>query len=257
MSRYKVVISGLSTDHLHVLSNEQMNELFKKYQDGDAQAKEELICGNLKLVLSIVQRFAARCDNMDDLFQVGCIGLVKAIDHFDLAHQVRFSTYAVPMIMGEIKRFLRDGNSLRVSRSIRDTAYRILKTREQLEAEDKEATIAKIAEAMQVREREVVYALDAISDPVSLYDPVYNKAGDTLLLMDQLCDEKNNDEVWTERVALGEAMDRLGDREKRILFLRYYEGKTQTEISAEVGISQAQVSRLEKNALDNIRQNIS
>jgi RNA polymerase sporulation-specific sigma factor len=170
---------------------------------------------------------------------------------------VKFSTYAVPMIIGEIKRYLRDGNSLRVSRSIRDTAYRVLKVRERIEERDEEATIDKIAEEMQVAVSEVVYALDAISDPVSLYDPVYNKAGDALLLMDQISDEKNNDEVWTERVALGEAMDKLGEREKRILFLRYYEGKTQTEISEEVGISQAQVSRLEKNALHNIRENIS
>ena len=185
------------------------------------------------------------------------MGLIKAIDGFDTSVGVKFSTYAVPMIVGEIKRYLRDGNSLRVSRSIRDMAYRVLKAREAIEDRDEEATIARIAEEMHVAEREVVYALDAISDPVSLYEPVYNKAGDTLLLMDQLCDEKNTDEIWTEHVALGEAMSKLGEREKKILFLRYYEGKTQTEISAEVGISQAQVSRLEKNALNEIRSNIS
>ena len=209
------------------------------------------------MVLSLVKRFWAKNANADDVFQAGCVGLIKAIDNFDLSVGVKFSTYAVPMIIGEIKRYLRDGNSLRVSRSIRDTAYRVLKVRESIEERDEEATLEKIASEMQVAVSEVVYALDAISDPVSLYDPVYNKAGDTLLLMDQLCDEKNNDEVWTERVALNEAMERLGEREKRILFLRYYEGKTQTEISEEVGISQAQVSRLEKNALNNIRLNIS
>ena len=176
---------------------------------------------------------------------------------FDINVGVRFSTYAVPMILGEIKRYLRDGNSLRVSRSIRDTAYRVLKTREQLEAEDKEATIERIAEAMKVREKEVVYALDAISDPVSLFEPVYNKSGDALMLMDQISDEKNNDEVWTEHAALSDAMARLGERERKILFLRYYEGKTQTEISGEVGISQAQVSRLEKNAINAIRSDMA
>ena len=177
----------------------------------------------------------------DDLFQAGCVGLIKAIDNFNTDFNVKFSTYAVPMILGEIKRYLRDGNSLRVSRSIRDTAYRILKVREGIEERDEEATIEKIAAVMQVKEREVVYALDAISDPVSLYDPVYNKSGDTLELMDQLFDESQSESIWTERVALREAMEKLDEREKRILLLRYYEGKTQTEISAEVGISQAQV----------------
>ena len=185
------------------------------------------------------------------------MGLIKAIDNFDLGFNVKFSTYAVPMILGEIKRFLRDGNSLRVSRSIRDTAYKILKVREGLEERDEEATIERIAAEMQVKEREVVYALDAISDPVSLYEPVYNKSGDTLELLDQLYDESQSDEIWTERVALREAIDRLTERERKILLLRYYEGKTQTEISAEVGISQAQVSRLEKNALSQIKTNIS
>ena len=229
----------------------------KKLKTGDKAAREKFIVGNMRLVLSLVKRFWAKNANADDVFQAGCVGLIKAIDNFDLSVGVKFSTYAVPMIIGEIKRYLRDGNSLRVSRSIRDTAYRVLKVREAIEERDEEATIDKIAAEMEVAVSEVVYALDAISDPVSLYDPVYNKAGDTLLLMDQLCDEKTNDEVWTEHVALNEAMGRLGEREKRILFLRYYEGKTQTEISEEVGISQAQVSRLEKNALNNIRINIS
>jgi RNA polymerase sporulation-specific sigma factor len=211
----------------------------------------------MRLVLSLIKRFRIKNLGADDVFQAGCVGLIKAIDGFDVSVGVKFSTYAVPMIVGEIKRYLRDGNSLRVARSIRDTAYRVLKAREEIESRDEEATIEKIAETLQVEQREVVYALDAISDPVSLYEPVYNKAGDTLLLMDQLCDEKNTDEIWTEHVALAEAMEKLGEREKKILYLRYYQGKTQTEISEEVGISQAQVSRLEKNALHNIRLNIS
>ena len=253
----KVEICGVDTSGLPRLTAKENEELMKKLKTGDKAAREKFIVGNMRLVLSLVKRFWAKNANADDVFQAGCVGLIKAIDNFDLSVGVKFSTYAVPMIIGEIKRYLRDGNSLRVSRSIRDTAYRVLKVREAIEERDEEATIDKIAAEMEVAVSEVVYALDAISDPVSLYDPVYNKAGDTLLLMDQLCDEKNNDEVWTEHVALNEAMGRLGKREKRILFLRYYEGKTQTEISEEVGISQAQVSRLEKNALNNIRINIS
>ncbi len=253
----KVEICGVDTSGLPLLTAKENEELMKKLKTGDKAAREKFIVGNMRLVLSLVKRFWAKNANADDVFQAGCVGLIKAIDNFDLSVGVKFSTYAVPMIIGEIKRYLRDGNSLRVSRSIRDTAYRVLKVRESIEGRDEEATLEKIAAEMEVAVSEVVYALDAISDPVSLYDPVYNKAGDTLLLMDQLCDEKNNDEVWTEHVALGEAMERLGEREKRILFLRYYEGKTQTEISEEVGISQAQVSRLEKNALNNIRMNIS
>ncbi len=253
----KVEICGVDTSGLPRLTAKENEELMKKLKTGDKAAREKFIVGNMRLVLSLVKRFWAKNANADDVFQAGCVGLIKAIDNFDLSVGVKFSTYAVPMIIGEIKRYLRDGNSLRVSRSIRDTAYRVLKVREAIEERDEEATIDKIAAEMEVAVSEVVYALDAISDPVSLYDPVYNKAGDTLLLMDQLCDEKNNDEVWTEHVAVNEAVGRLGAREKRILFLRYYEGKTQTEISEEVGISQAQVSRLEKNALNNIRINIS
>lgn len=252
----KVEICGVDTAGLPVLTAEESAELMKKLKAGDAAAREKFIVGNMRLVLSLVKRFWAKNANADDVFQAGCIGLLKAIDNFDLSVGVRFSTYAVPMILGEIKRYLRDGNSLRVSRGIRDTAYRVLKTREQLEAEHKEATIQKIAEAMQVREKEVVYALDAISDPVSLFEPVYNKSGDALLLMDQIFDEKNNDEVWTEKAALYEAMQKLDEREKHILYLRYFEGKTQTEISGQVGISQAQVSRLEKNALSRIKAEI-
>lgn len=253
----KVEICGVDTSGLPRLTAEESAELMKRLKEGDEQARERFVVGNMRLVLSLVKRFWAKNANADDVFQAGCIGLLKAIDGFDPNLGVRFSTYGVPMILGEIKRYLRDGNSLRVSRSIRDTAYKVLKTREKLEEEDKEATIEKIAEAMQVRQQEVVYALDAISDPVSLFDPVYNKAGDALMLMDQIYDEKNNDEVWTEHAALSEAMSHLGERERKILFLRYFEGKTQTEISDEVGISQAQVSRLEKNAIRAIREDIA
>ena len=253
----KVEICGVDTSGLPRLTAKENEELMKKLKTGDKQARETFIIGNMRLVLSLVKRFWAKNANADDVFQAGCVGLIKAIDNFDLSVGVKFSTYAVPMIVGEIKRYLRDGNSLRVSRSIRDTAYRVLKVREAIEERDEEATLEKIAAEMQVTVNEVAYALDAISDPVSLYDPVYNKAGDTLLLMDQLCDEKNNDEVWTEHAALSEAMGRLEERERKILFLRYFEGKTQTEISDEVGISQAQVSRLEKNAINAIRNDIA
>ena len=253
----KVVICGVDTSGLPKLSAEENDRLMKALKGGDRAAREKFIIGNMRLVLSLVKRFWAKNANADDVFQAGCVGLIKAIDHFDLKFNVKFSTYAVPMILGEIKRYLRDGNSLRVSRSIRDTAYRILKAREKIEAQDEEATIARIAEELELKEREVVYALDAISDPVSLYDPVYNKSGDALELMDQICDETQSDEIWTEHVALREAIERLGERERKILQLRYFEGKTQTEISAEVGISQAQVSRLEKNAIGCIRKEIS
>ncbi|MBE7077653.1 MAG: RNA polymerase sporulation sigma factor SigG [Clostridiales bacterium] len=253
----KVEICGVDTSGLPKLTAKENEELIIKIKQGDKRARDRFIVGNMRLVLSLVKRFRVKNLGVDDVFQAGCVGLIKAIDGFDVSVGVKFSTYAVPMIVGEIKRYLRDGNSLRVSRSIRDMAYRVLKTREEIESRDEEATIERIAKELQVAEREVVYALDAISDPVSLYEPMYNKSGDTLLLMDQLCDEKNTDEIWTEHVALGEAIEKLGEREKKILFLRYYEGKTQTEISEEVGISQAQVSRLEKNALNNIRLNIS
>ena len=254
---HKVEICGVDTSGLPKLTAKENEELMKRLKNGDKAARETFIVGNMRLVLSLVKRFRIKNLGADDVFQAGCVGLIKAIDGFDVNVGVKFSTYAVPMIVGEIKRYLRDGNSLRVSRSIRDTAYRALKARESIEERDEVATMASIAREIGIAEREVVYALDAISDPVSIYEPVYNKAGDTLLLMDQLCDEKSSDEIWTEHVALSEAMEKLGEREKRILFLRYYEGKTQTEISQEVGISQAQVSRLEKNALQNIRLKIS
>ena len=253
----KVVICGVDTSGLPKLTAEENDRLMKALKEGDERAREQFIVGNMRLVLSLVKRFWAKNANADDVFQAGCVGLIKAIDHFDLKFNVKFSTYAVPMILGEIKRYLRDGNSLRVSRSIRDTAYKILKAREKIESRDEEATISRIAEELSLKEREVAYALDAISDPVSLYEPVYNKSGDALELMDQICDEKQSDEIWTEHVALREALDRLNERERKILLLRYFEGKTQTEISAEVGISQAQVSRLEKNAIGTIRKEIS
>ena len=253
----KVVICGVDTSGLPLLSQKEQEELMIKLKAGDEKARERFIVGNMRLVLSLVRRFWAKRANADDVFQAGCVGLIKAIDNFNLSVGVKFSTYAVPMILGEIKRYLRDGNSLRVSRSIRDTAYQILKVREKFDVDDEDVTYDKIAKEMNIAVSEVAYALDAISDPVSLYDPVYNKAGDTLLLMDQIFDEKNTDEIWTEKAALYEAIARLEDREKTILLLRYFEGKTQTEISSEVGISQAQVSRLEKTALKRIKSCIS
>lgn len=249
----KVVICGVNTATLPRLSEEQTVALLKRIKRGDERAREEFIVGNMRLVLSVIKRFWSKNKCSDDVFQAGCIGLIKSIDNFDLSVGVKFSTYAVPMIIGEIKRFLRDGNSLRISRSIRDTAYQVLKTRGEIEKRDEEATLEKIAEEMKIKLSEVVYALDAISDTVSLFDPVYNKSGDELLLVDQIGDEKSTEENWTENVALYTALEGLDDREKRIIELRYFEGKTQTEISAEVGISQAQVSRLEKSALKEIK----
>ena len=253
----KVVICGINTATLPNLKEKEQVELLKRAKDGDENAREEFIVANMRLVLSVSKRFRLRNGNADDMFQAGCIGLIKAMDNFDLSVGVKFSTYAVPMIIGEIKRHIRDGNSLRVARSIRDTAYQVLKTRSEIEKRDEEATLERIAEQMKVAVSEVVFALDAISDTISIYEPVYNKSGDTLLLMDQLGDEKHNDEKWNEKVALDTAVSLLGEREKKIIYLRYYEGKTQTEISKEVGISQAQVSRLEKNALSSIKNSIS
>lgn len=249
----KVSICGVDTSGLPLLSRQEQTELMQRLKEGDAAAREKFIVGNMRLVLSLVKRFWSKNVGADDVFQAGCVGLIKAIDNFDLSVGVKFSTYAVPMILGEIKRFIRDGNSLRVSRSIRDTAYRVLKVREKLEESSDYVSYDDIAKQMNIAVSEVAYALDAISDPVSLYDPVYNKAGDTLLLMDQIFDEKNNDEAWTEKAALYEAVAKLDERERSIILLRYFEGKTQTEISARVGISQAQVSRLEKNALKRIK----
>lgn len=221
------------------------------------EAREQLIAGNLRLVLSVIQKFSNRGENLDDLFQVGCIGLIKAIDNFNTDLDVRFSTYGVPMIIGEIRRYLRDNSSVRVSRSMRDTAYKVLQVRDRYLAENqREPTVEQIAQELGIPREEVVFAMDAIVDPVSLYEPVYSDGGDAICVMDQVSDTRNTDEAWTDRIALKEAMKRLDDRERRILSLRFYEGKTQMEVSAEVGISQAQVSRLEKGAINTIKKNI-
>lgn len=254
----KVEICGVNTSKLKVLSNDKIVELLKKYKEGDLYARDELISGNLRLVLSVIQRFINRGEMVDDLFQVGCVGLIKAIDNFDITLNVRLSTYAVPMIIGEIRRYLRDNSPIRVSRSMRDVAYRALQTKERLTNENqREPTVEQIAKAMGMNQEDVVFALDAITDPVSLYDPVYSdSSGDTICVMDQVGDQKNTDENWLERIALKEAIDRLGERERHILCLRFYDGKTQMEVAGEIGISQAQVSRLEKSAIDRIKKNI-
>lgn len=255
---WKVDICGIDTSNLIKLSHSQSVELLSRIKEGDKTAKESFIIANVRLVLSIIRRFPQSKISPEDMFQAGMIGLIKSVDNFDLSVGVRFSTYAVPMIIGEIKRIMRSSNSMRVSRSIRDTAYRVLQARTQIESEmgDK-ATMAQIAERLNIAEREVVYALDAIADPVSLYDPVFNKNGDELLLMDQIGDDKNTDEKWTENVALENALLKLEERERKIVYMRYYEGKTQTEISLEIGLSQAQVSRLEKSALVRLKKGIS
>jgi len=253
MNNCKVCISGINTSNLARLTQSQSQELMVKIKQGDKLAREQFITANLRLVLSVIKRFSSAKVCADDMFQAGCVGLIKAVENFDMNVGVRFSTYAVPMIIGEIKRIIRTTNSLRISRSIRDTAYRALKVRSIIEAENREATIENIASQMNVSESEVAYALDAIADPMSLYDSVYNKSGDTIELMDQIKDEKNTDEKWTEHVALEIAFKKLPEREKKIIYMRYFEGKTQTEISNEVGLSQAQVSRLEKLALSFMR----
>ncbi len=252
---YKVEICGVNTSRLPVLSHREMTELLARAGQGDAEAREKLINGNLRLVLSVIQRFASRGENVDDLFQVGCVGLIKAIDHFDPSHEVRFSTYGVPMISGEIRRYLRDNSAVRVSRSTRDVAYRVLQAREKLLGETgREPDTEEIARSLGVKREEVVFALDAIADPVSLYEPVYSDTGDTLTVMDQIGDDKNTDANWLELLALSEAVSRLPEREKHILALRYNDGRTQMEVAGEIGISQAQVSRLEKNAISRIRE---
>lgn len=253
----KVIICGVDTSTLPKLKKGESAELLKRIKAGDKQAKTEFIKGNIRLVLSLIKRFKNSKVSEDDMFQAGCIGLIKATDNFDLSFGVMFSTYAVPMISGEIKRLIRGANSLRVARSIRDAAYLALKTRGELEAEESAAvTNDKIAEKLNIKESEVAYALDAIADPVSLYEPVYNKEGEELLLMDQIKDEKQTDERWTDNVMLKNAVEKLTEREKKILYMRYFEGRTQTEISSSVGLSQAQVSRLEKSALKEIRAKI-
>lgn len=251
----KVEICGVNTSKLPVLTRQEKDELFVKIKAGDTAARETFIRGNLQLVLSVIQRFSNRGENPDDLFQVGCIGLIKAIDNFDLTQGVQFSTYAVPMIIGEIRRYLRDNNAIRVSRSLKDIAYKALTVKERLvNKNSKEPTVAEIAEELGVAKEEVVFALDAIADPVSLFEPVYHDGTEAVFVMDQVRDEKNTDEAWLESIALAEAMKHLDEREKHILTLRFYKGKTQMEVADEIGISQAQVSRLEKSALKSMRK---
>ena len=255
MAGYKVEICGVNTSKLPLLTNEEKTDLFRRIQNGDTDARETYIKGNLRLVLSVIQRFSGSSENLDDLFQIGCIGLIKAIDNFDLSQNVKFSTYAVPMILGEVRRYLRDNNSIRVSRSLRDTAYKALSARELLTKKNlREPTIMEIADEVGISKEEITYAMDAIQSPVSLYDPVYTDGGDTLYVMDQISDKKNKEENWVEKLSLSDAMNRLSERENFIINLRFFEGKTQMEVADEIHISQAQVSRLEKSALKTIRQ---
>ena len=253
----KVELCGVNTAKLKVLKNEETQELLRRSKAGDKQAREELIQGNLRLVLSVIHKFSNRGENVDDLFQVGCIGLIKAIDNFNTDLDVRFSTYGVPMIVGEIRRYLRDNSTIRVSRAMRDTAYKVLQAKEAYMAKhQKEPTVEEIAQILGIKREDVVFALDAILDPVSLYEPIYSDSGDTVCVMDQVKDSKNTDEMWLEHIALREAVSHLTEREQKILAMRFYQSKTQMEVSEEIGISQAQVSRLEKNALGKIRKNI-
>lgn len=254
MALNKVEICGVNTAKLPLLSNEEKEALFERIKQGDKAARELYIKGNLRLVLSVIKRFGSSNENADDLFQIGCIGLMKAIDNFDSTLNVKFSTYAVPMIIGEIRRYLRDNNSIRVSRSLRDTAYKAIYAREgYLKKNLKEPTINEIAEEIGIAKEDIVYAMDAIQTPMSLYDPVYTEGGDTLYVMDQISDKKNREENWVEVIALNEAVKKLSDRERHIIELRFYQGKTQMEVAEEIQISQAQVSRLEKNALKTLR----
>lgn len=258
MALYKVEICGVNTSKLPLLKNEEKEQLWDRIDNGDTKAREIFIKGNLRLVLSIIQRFSNSNENVDDLFQIGCIGLMKAIDNFDRNMNVKFSTYAVPMIIGEIRRYLRDNNAIRVSRSLRDTAYKAIYAKESLvKKNQKEPTVSEIAEEIGIEKEEVVYALDAIQSPVSLYEPVYSEGGDTLYVMDQISDKKNKEENWIRNLALSDAMDRLPERERNIIELRFYKGKTQMEVADEIGISQAQVSRLEKNALKSMKHYLS
>ena len=253
----KVEICGVNTAKLKVLKHEETQRLLREAKAGSEQARQDLIAGNLRLVLSVIQKFANRGENVDDLFQVGCIGLIKAIDNFNTDLDVRFSTYGVPMIVGEIRRYLRDNSTMRVSRAMRDTAYKVLQAKEAYVAQhQKEPTVEEVAQILSIKREEVVFALDAILEPVSLYEPVYSDSGDTVCVMDQVRDNKNTDEMWLERIALKEAVARLGERERKILSMRFFQGKTQMEVSNEIGISQAQVSRLEKNALNQIRKDL-
>ena len=254
----KVEICGVNTAKLPVLKAQETRTLLEKARAGDVEARQALIAGNLRLVLSVIQKFTGRGESMDDLFQVGCIGLIKAVDAFDLGQNVQFSTYGVPMIAGELRRFLRDHSAVRVSRSMRDTAYRVLQAKEKLTAETgREPDVEQIAKSLDIPRQEVVFALEAITDPVSLYDPIYSDGGETATVMDQIGDSRNTDEHWLEQIALEDAVRRLDEREKRILALRFYDGRTQMEVARAIGISQAQVSRLEKNAIGRIKKELS
>jgi len=251
----KVEICGVNTSKLPVLTNKVMRELFVEIQNGDEEARDKLVNGNLRLVLSVIQRFTNRGEYVDDLFQVGCIGLMKAIDNFDLGQNVKFSTYAVPMIIGEIRRYLRDNNPIRVSRSLKDIAYKALQVRDTLvKKNSREPSINEIAEALDIPREQIVFALDAIQEPISLFEPIYHDGGDPIFVMDQIGDEKNVDSSWLEKIAIKEALNKLNQREKHILTLRFFDGKTQMEVADEIGISQAQVSRLEKAALHHMRK---
>lgn len=256
MARHKVEIANVNTANLKVLTNEEMVILFKRYQEGDEEAKQELINGNLKLVLSILKKYNNRTDNMDDLFQIGCIGLIKAIQNFDLSHEVKFSTYAVPMILGEVRRYLRDNNSLRISRSVKDIAYKALRIKEELTNElGMEPTIKQIAEKLDLPELEVRDAIDSMKDTISMFEPIYSDGGDTIYLSDQLEDKKDKYDNDT-KLALKDAMNKLKPKERYILLERYIVGKTQLELAEEIGISQAQISRLEKSGIENIKKMI-
>lgn len=251
----KVEICGVNTSKLPVLTNKEKDELFIRIKQGDEEARNEFIRGNLRLVLSVIQRFYGRGENPDDLFQIGCIGLIKSIDNFDLSQGVQFSTYAVPMIIGEIRRYLRDNNSIRVSRSVRDLAYKTIQFKEKHNKEKgKEPTIEEIAKELSVEKEEIAFALDAIQTPVSLQEPIYNDGAESIYIMDQVKDSKNSDENWAENMTIEEALKRLNEKEKKIIIKRYFDGRTQMEVADEIGISQAQVSRLEKNALENIKR---
>lgn len=254
----KVEICGVNTSKLPLLTNEEKKMLFERIQKGDKEARELYIKGNLRLVLSVIKRFSSSNENVDDLFQIGCIGLMKAIDNFDVTQNVQFSTYAVPMIIGEIRRFLRDNNSIRVSRSLKDTAYKAIYTKEALMKQmNREPTILEISQEIGIPSDDITTALDAIQTPVSLYEPVYSENGDALYIMDQISDTKNREEHWIESISLNEALNKLDERERKILSMRFFEGKTQMEVAQEIHISQAQVSRLEKNALKTMRLYLS
>jgi RNA polymerase sporulation-specific sigma factor len=251
----KVEICGVNTSKLPILSNEEKNELLIKIKNGDEEARKQFINGNLRLVLSVIQRFNNRGENADDVFQIGCIGLIKAIDNFDLSQNVQFSTYAVPMIIGEVRRYLRDNNSIRVSRSVRDLAYKSLQYKERfLKENNREPTIQEIAKELGVEKEEIAYSFDAIQDPVSLQEPVYNDGSESIFVMDQVKDTKNTDELWVENMTMIQAMSKLNDKERNIIVRRYFDGRTQMEVADEIGISQAQVSRLEKSALEHIKK---